>query len=80
VRVGVPLVTAALGAAGGVVFGRSKAQRNRTVGPLPIPQKKKIDLGGVAKQVGEAGRQLGKLAREVQAMREKAEQVGRAIS
>ena len=75
-----PLVTAALGAAGGVVLSRSRAQRNRTVGPIPIPQKKKkIDWRGMSQQVGEAGRQLAKLAQEVQAMREKAEQVGRAI-
>jgi archaellum component FlaC len=53
---------------------------------LPVPDVK-IDLagvgkqiGGVGKQIGEAGRQFGKLASEVQAVREKAEQVGSAFT
>ncbi len=78
-RVGVPAVTAVVGVAGGVLLGRNKLQRNAKVLGKPVPRAK-IDLGGLAQQVGAAGRQLGKLAREVQAVREKAEQVGRVIS
>jgi hypothetical protein len=39
-----------------------------------------IDFSDVGKQIGEAGRQLGKLAIEIQAAREKAEKIGKAIS
>jgi hypothetical protein len=75
---GIPLATAALGAAGGVLLGRAKMQRQKTVLGIPIPNTK-IDLHGLVEQVGEAGRQFGKLAGEVKAVREKAEQLGRAI-
>jgi hypothetical protein len=47
--------------------------------PVPAPGKK-IDFRGLSQQVGEAGRQFAKLAQEVHAVREKAEQIGRAIS
>jgi hypothetical protein len=53
-------------------------QRQKTVLGIPIPNTK-IDLHGLVEQVGEAGRQFGKLAGEVKAVREKAEQLGRAI-
>ncbi len=86
-RVGVPLVTAAAGIAGGVLLGRGAQQRERKVFGVRVPNTKvvrvpgpKIDLGGLAGQVGEAGRQFGKLAREVRAVREKAEQVSRVLS
>jgi hypothetical protein len=77
-RVGIPLATAALGAAGGVLLSRTKVQRQRKVLGVPIPNTK-IDLHDLAEQVGEAGRQFGKLAREVRAVREKAERLGRAV-
>jgi hypothetical protein len=86
-RVGVPLVTAAAGIAGGVLLGRGAPQPERKVLGIRIPNPKvvrvpgpKLDLGGLAQQVGEAGRQFGKLAQEVRAVREKAEQVSRVIS
>ena len=76
------MVTAALGVAGGALLGRTKLQRNRKVLGIPIPNTAKVDfdLGGVAQQIGEAGRQFGKLAGEVKAVRDKAEQVGKIIS
>lgn len=74
------MVTAALGVAGGALLGRTKLQRNRKVLGIPIPNtSSKVDLGGVAQQIGEAGRQFGKLAGEVKAVRDKAEQVGKII-
>jgi hypothetical protein len=83
----VPVVTAAAGIAGGVLIGRTALQRERKVLGVRIPNPKvvrvpgpKLDLGGLAQQVGEAGRQFGKLAHEVRVVREKAEQVGRSIS
>ncbi len=73
-----PAVTATLGVAGGVLLGRTALQRDKKVLGMRIPDVK-IDMGGVSKQIGEAGRQLGRLAREMQIAREKAEKVSRAI-
>jgi methyl-accepting chemotaxis protein len=54
---------------------------------LGIPVPSKIDLNGVTQQLGEAGKQFGKLAGEVRnvagevrAAREKAEQIGKILS
>jgi hypothetical protein len=74
----VPAVTGAIGIAGGILLGRNASQRDRRVLGIPVPSK--IDLSGVSQQIGEAGKQFGKLAGEVRAVRQKAEQVGRAIS
>jgi hypothetical protein len=72
------VVTGAVGIAGGVLLGRTALQRNKKFLGISLPTK--IDLSDVTQQIGEAGRQFGKLAQEVKSMREKAEQVGRAIS
>jgi hypothetical protein len=77
-NVGISALSAAAGLAGGVLIGRTALQRNRKVLGIPMPNK--IDLNDVTQQIGEAGRQFGKLAGEVRAVREKAEQVGRIIS
>jgi hypothetical protein len=76
--IGVPVVTATIGAAGGVLLGRTALQRNRKLLGVTLPTK--IDLTGVSQQIGEAGRQFGRLASEVRTVREKAEKVGRAIT
>jgi hypothetical protein len=75
----VPVATATIGVAGGVLLGRTALQRNRKVLGVPIPSVK-VDLADVGKQIGEAGRQFGKLASEVRTVREKAEQIGRAVT
>lgn len=75
---GISALTAAIGIAGGVVLGRNTARRDRKVLGVPVPEK--IDLGGIGQQIGDAGRQLGKLASEVRTVREKAEQVGRILT
>jgi hypothetical protein len=69
---------ATLGVAGGVLLGRTALARERKV--LGVPMPKKIDLAGVGQQIGEAGRQFGRLAGEVRGVREKAEQIGRVLS
>ena len=74
---GISALTAAIGVAGGVALGRSTARRDRKVLGMPVPEK--IDLGGIGQQIGDAGRQLGKLASGVRTVREKAEQVGRIL-
>ena len=79
----VPVATATIGAAagvvGGIVLGRTKLTRKRKVLGVPVPGTGK-GLDGFARQVGEAGKQLGNLATEVREAREKAEQVGKALS
>lgn len=73
----IPLATATIGVAGGVLLGRNARQRTKKVLGIPIPIN--VDFGDVTTQIGQAGKQLGKLASEVQAVREKAEQIGRAV-
>ena len=75
---GISALTAAIGVAGGVVLGRSTGRKDRKVLGVPVPEK--IDLGGIGQQIGNAGRQFGKLAGEVRTVREKAEQVGRILT
>jgi hypothetical protein len=80
--VGISLVTGAIGVAGGIaggiLLGRNALSRNRKVFGVEMPTK--VDFTGVGEQIGEAGKQLGKLAGEVRSVREKAEQVARAFS
>jgi hypothetical protein len=83
-RIGVPAVTGAVGIAGGVLLGRTALQRNRKMLGIPVPAK--VDLAGVTKEIGEAGRQFGRLAGEirnvaleVRSVRDKAEQIGKAL-
>jgi hypothetical protein len=76
------MASAALGAAagiiGGVALGRGVKRRKRILG-VPLPGTRN-GLDGLAKQVGEAGKQFGKLAAEVRTTRQKAEEVGKALS
>jgi hypothetical protein len=80
--IGIPVVTATIGVAGGVVLGRTALQNTRKILGMRLPGKsgQRIALASVAKQIGEAGRQFGKLAGEVRTAREKAEKISRAIS
>jgi hypothetical protein len=78
-QVAIPAVTGAIGIAGGVLLGRTTVKRNRKVLGIPMPGVK-IDLADVAKQIGEASRQFGRLANEVKVAREKAEKIGRAAT
>jgi hypothetical protein len=76
----VSVLTGAIGVAGGVLLGRTKFQNRRTVLGIPVPGKVDVDLGGITQQIGEAGRQFGKLAGEVKTVRERAEQIVKAFS
>ncbi|HET7051925.1 MAG TPA: hypothetical protein VFI54_26880 [Solirubrobacteraceae bacterium] len=66
------------GIAGGILLGRNALSRNRKVLGVEMPTK--VDLSGVGQQIGEAGKQFGKLAGEVRNVREKAEQLARALT
>ena len=80
--VAAPVATAVVGAAagvlGGVVLGRTKLHRPRKVLGIKLPAKRD-GMESLAKNVGEAGKQFGKLAGEVRAARQKAESVGKAL-
>jgi len=83
-RIGMPAVTGAVGIAGGVLLGRTALHRDRKVRRIPVPAK--VDLAGVTHQIGEAGKQFGRLAgeirnvaAEVRTVHEKAEQIGKAL-
>jgi hypothetical protein len=71
--IGIPVVTGAIGVAGGVLLGKTALQRNKKILGIPLPIK--IDLSDASHQIGEAGRQFGKLAQEVKTVRERAEQL-----
>jgi hypothetical protein len=78
-----PVATAVAGAAvgvvGGVLLDRKKLTRKRRVLGIPVPGTGG-GVDGIARQVGEAGKQIGKLATEVRSAREKAEQIGKALN
>jgi hypothetical protein len=62
-----------------VLLGRTALKRQRKIFGVALPSKVDIDLGGITQRIGEAGRQFGKLAGEVRSVRERAEQIGRAL-
>ncbi len=78
------VASAAVGVAGGILLGRTAAaKRPRKVLGIELPHQRKADFSGLsdlAKSVGDAGKQFGKLAGEVRQAREKAEQIGRVLS
>jgi hypothetical protein len=77
-----PVATAVAGAAAGVVGGvllsKSQQKSHKVLG-LKLPKRRKSGADGIARSVGEAGRQFGKLASEVRIAREKAERIGKAL-
>lgn len=79
-------MSAGIGIAGGILLGRTALQRDRRVLGIPVPSKIDLNLNGLTNQIGEAGRQFGKLAGEVRtvagevrSVKEKAEKVGRIL-
>jgi hypothetical protein len=79
-------VTAAAGLVGGVVLGSKLSRKPKKVLGVPVPGTGK-GLDGLTKQVGKAAKQfknaskqIGDLTDEVRSAREKAEEVGKAIS
>lgn len=72
-------VAAAAGIAGGVVLGRTALARKRKILGVKVPGTGN-GLDNLAKNVGEAGKQFGRFAREVRTAREKAEEIGKALT
>jgi hypothetical protein len=79
-RAALPLATAAAGTIAGVLVGRRRRGRQRKVLGVSIPGTGGGGVDALAKSIGEAGKQLSKLADEVRTGREKAEQIGKALS
>jgi hypothetical protein len=80
------LATGAAGLIGGAVLGTRLGRKPRKVLGIPVPGTGR-GVDGLAKQVGKAGKQfkkaskqVGELTDEVRAAREKAEEIGKAIS
>jgi hypothetical protein len=80
------LATGAAGLIGGAVIATRLGKKPKKVLGIPVPGTGG-GIDGLAKQVGKAGKQfkkaskqVGELTDEVRAAREKAEQVGKAIS
>ncbi len=79
-RAALPLATAAAGTVAGVLLGRRNRARPRKLLGVSIPGTGGGGVDALANSIGEAGKQLGKLADEVRTGREKAEQIGKALS
>lgn len=75
-----PIASAMAGAAVGMAFGRRHAKRRKKVLGLPIPGTGAGGTDGLAKSVGEASKQIARLADEVRTGRKKAEEIGKALS
>jgi hypothetical protein len=88
--IGVSVATGTLGAAagiaGGVLIGRSLGKRPKKVLGVSIPHRQ-ADFSDVTRSVNAAGKQFGKLAGEIRSIasevrsaRQKAEEVGKALT
>jgi hypothetical protein len=80
----VSVFSAAVGAVGGALLSRKVKPQRKVLG-IPMPEKVDLSgvadqIGGVGKQIGVAGKQFGDLAGEVKAVRQKAEQLGKLLS
>lgn len=78
--IGLSVLAAAVGVAGGVLLGRTALQRQRKVLGIPIPSNVDLRLGGAGQKIGEAGHRFGKLADELRSVRERAEKIGGALT
>jgi hypothetical protein len=78
--IGLWVLTAAVGVAGGVLLGRTALQRQRKVLGIPLPSNVNFRLGGAGQKIGEAGHRFGKLADELRSVRERSEKIGGALT
>jgi hypothetical protein len=70
-KIGIPVLTSAIGVAGGVLLSGKGVQRQRKVN---------IDVGKATARIGEASRRVGDLAGEMRNLREKTQQIAGALS
>lgn len=81
-KAGTPILAggaAAVGLVGGMVLGKRVLGPRRTVLGIPV-SRKGLSLQPVAKEVGKAGKQIGRLTDELAQARKQAKKVGDALS
>ncbi len=77
-KIGIPVMTSAVGIAGGVLLsGRGSQRKRRILGTSPT--KVNIDLSRASARLDKASRRVGKLAGEMRSVRERTEQLGRHL-
>jgi hypothetical protein len=74
-----PVASAMAGAAAGMALAQRGKRRKKVLG-MTIPGTGSSGVGELAKTVGEASKQLGRLADEVNNGRKKAEEIGKALT
>jgi hypothetical protein len=75
-----PIASAMAGAAAALALSERRANRRKRVFGVPIPGTGASSANELARSIGEAGKQLARLADEVQTGRKKAEEIGKALS
>jgi hypothetical protein len=75
-----PVASAMGGAAAALALAQRRDKRRKKVLGISIPGTGGSSVDGLAKNVGEAGKQLARLADEVRTGRKKAEEIGKALS
>ena len=75
-----PVASAMAGAAAALALAQRRGNRRKKVLGISIPGTGASGIDGLAKNVGEAGKQLARLADEVRTGRKKAEEIGKALS
>ena len=81
-KAGTPILAggaAAAGLVGGMVLGKRVLGPRRTMLGIPV-SRKGLSLQPVAKEVGKAGKQIGRLTDELAQARKQAKKVGDALS
>src|SRR5207253_4699348 len=75
-----PVASAMAGAAAALALAQRRGNRRKKVLGISIPGTGTGGVDALAKNIGEAGKQLARLADEVSTGRKKAQEVGRALS
>jgi hypothetical protein len=79
-KIGIPVLTTAIGVAGGVLLSGKGLQRQHKILGTSLPTRVDIDLGKATARLGEASRKVGTLAGEIRTVREKTQQIAGAFS
>jgi hypothetical protein len=75
-----PVASAMAGAAAALALAQRRGSRRKKMLGISIPGTGTGGVDSLAKNVGEAGKQLARLADEVRTGRKKAEEIGKALS
>jgi hypothetical protein len=78
-KIGIPVMSSAIGVAGGLLLTGKGLQRRRKSLRTSRPTKVDIDLARASARIGKAGRRVGNLAGEMRDVRERTEQLARAL-